>query len=175
MKHLYLIGGSMGVGKTTICQRLKVCLPQSVFLDGDWCWDMHPFTVNGETKQMVVDNICYLLNNFLRCSACDHVVFCWVMHEQAIIDNILARLDTTGCAIHLISLVCTPDALRERLSRDVAAGIRQPDVITRSLARLPLYAALDTVKIDVSAITPDEAAAQIAGLAAAGLSVKFEI
>lgn len=48
-------------------------------------------------------------------------------------------------------------------------------MITRSLARLPLYAALDTVKIDVSAITPDEAAAQIAGLAAAGLSVKFEI
>lgn len=50
MKHLYLIGGSMGVGKTTICQRLKVCLPQSVFLDGDWCWDMHPFTVNRRDK-----------------------------------------------------------------------------------------------------------------------------
>ena len=164
MKHLYLIGGSMGVGKTTTCQRLKAALPGSVFLDGDWCWDMHPFTVNDETRAMVVDNICHLLNNFLHCSAYAHVIFGWVMHEQSIINDILARLDTAGCAVHTISLICTPDALRERLGRDVAAGIRQPDVIERSLARLPLYAALDTVKLDVSSITPDEVAGQIAAL-----------
>lgn len=34
MKTLYLIGGTMGVGKTTVCQRLKKVLPNAVFLDG---------------------------------------------------------------------------------------------------------------------------------------------
>ena len=39
MKTLYLIGGTMGVGKTTVSQQLKKDLANSVFLDGDWCWD----------------------------------------------------------------------------------------------------------------------------------------
>ena len=41
MKKLYLIGGTMGVGKTAVCQKLKVKLNNSVFLDGDWCWDAY--------------------------------------------------------------------------------------------------------------------------------------
>lgn len=43
MKHLYLIGGPMGVGKTAACRALQSRLDRSVFLDGDWCWDMGPF------------------------------------------------------------------------------------------------------------------------------------
>lgn len=50
MKKLYLIGGTMGVGKTTTCQVLKRKLDKSVFVDGDWCWDMHPFIVDEEKK-----------------------------------------------------------------------------------------------------------------------------
>lgn len=64
MKALYMIGGTMGVGKTTVCQQLKRDLQHSVFLDGDWCWDASPFQVTDETKAIVIDNICYLLNNF---------------------------------------------------------------------------------------------------------------
>lgn len=76
MKTLYLIGGTMGVGKTTVCQELKKELKNSVFLDGDWCWDADPFQVTVETKAMVIRNICYMLNSFIHCSAYDNVVFC---------------------------------------------------------------------------------------------------
>lgn len=65
MKTLYLIGGTMGVGKTTTCQILKRELPKAVFLDGDWCWDADPFVVTPETQSMVLGNIAYLLNSFL--------------------------------------------------------------------------------------------------------------
>ena len=34
MKTLYLIGGTMGVGKTATCQQLKSMLPNAVLLDG---------------------------------------------------------------------------------------------------------------------------------------------
>ena len=50
MKALYLIGGTMGVGKTTISQQLKKDLPNCVFLDGDWCWDADLFQVTEETE-----------------------------------------------------------------------------------------------------------------------------
>ena len=43
MKKLILINGTMGAGKTTTCQELLKILQPSVFLDGDWCWKMHPF------------------------------------------------------------------------------------------------------------------------------------
>ena len=161
MKTLYLIGGTMGVGKTTVSQLMKNLLPRSVFLDGDWCWDAHPFQVTEETKAMVMDNICHLLNNFLHCTAYEHVIFCWVMHEQAIVDDILARLDTENCRVLSISLLATEKALAERLQKDVDAGLRAPDIISRSLQRLPLYEKLDTVKIDVSDLLPLQAAERI--------------
>ena len=54
MKKLFIIGGTMGVGKTTVSQLLKQKLPNSVFLDSDWCWDSCPFQVTAETKEMVM-------------------------------------------------------------------------------------------------------------------------
>jgi len=158
MKTLYLLGGTMGVGKTTVSQALKKLLPHSVFLDGDWCWDAHPFQVTDETKAMVMDNICYLLNNFIHCSAYEHIVFCWVMHEQQIIDDILAHLDTADCRVRCISLVCDEAVLTERLKKDINAGMRTPDIIQRSIARMPLYAALDTEKVDTTALSVQEIA-----------------
>ena len=146
MKTLYLIGGTMGVGKTTVCKELKKELKNSVFLDGDWCWDADPFQVTKETKAMVLRNICYMLNSFIHCSAYDNVIFCWVMHEQSIIDGILRELDTTNCIVRTISLT----NLRGRLAADVAHGIRTADVIERSIKRISMYSELDTIKINTS-------------------------
>ena len=148
MKTLYLIGGTMGVGKTTVCRQLKQDLPNSVFLDGDWCWDASPFQVTEETKAMVEDNICHLLNNFLHCSVYENVIFCWVMHQQSIIDGILQKLDTRNCRVQSISLMVDEDTLRQRLMKDVRQSIRTADVIDRSLPRIPMYRQLDTIKID---------------------------
>lgn len=158
MKNIYLIGGTMGVGKTTTCQIIKNKLNNCVFLDGDWCWDMHPFQVTEETKQMVLENICFLLNSFIKCSAYENIVFCWVMHEQIIIDYIVSRLDTSDCKVHSISLVCSEQALQARLRKDVDAGIRTEDVIRRSIERIPFYKKLNTYKVDVSKITPVQVA-----------------
>ena len=147
MKTLYMISGTMGVGKTSVCQQLKKSLPKSVFLDGDWCWDADPFQVTEETKKMVEDNICYLLNNFLHCPAYENVIFCWVMHRQSIIDSLLKRLDLSQCEIQNISLLANEKSLRERLGGDVSKGVRSVEVIDRSIARIPMYDDLDTIKI----------------------------
>lgn len=164
MKKLYLIGGTMGVGKTTVCRALQKKLLHCVFLDGDWCWDMSPFVVNEETKAMVMDNICHLLQNFLRCTAYENIIFCWVMHEQSIIKQILSRLDVGEAEVKTISLIASEKAITARLEKDVTAGIRTPDVIERSIARIPLYEKLDTLKIDTNEKTADAVAEEIAAL-----------
>jgi len=161
MKNIYLIGGTMGVGKTTVCQILKKKLPDCVFLDGDWCWDMQPFRVTPETKKMVMENICFLLNQFIHCSAYENIIFCWVMHEQAIMDEIISKLETGKCLVHTISLICDADVLRKRLQKDIDAGIRSEDIIQRSIARIGLYEKLNTEKIDVTHITPELVAEKI--------------
>lgn len=61
-----------------------------------------------------------MLNNFLKCSAYENIIFFWVMHEQSIISSIIEK------------------------------GIRTADVIERSVSRIPLYRILNTIKIDTN-------------------------
>lgn len=156
MKKLIMIGGTMGVGKTTISQLLKKELNYSVMLDGDWCWDMHPFIVNDETKKMVMDNIVYQLQSFIHCSVIENIIFCWVLHDQSIIDEICQRLDTSDCQVYPISLLCHESVLRQHLQKDIDLKIRDESVIERSIERMNHYHTLLTYKIDISSLSQKE-------------------
>lgn len=151
----------MGVGKTTVCKCLKDKLPNAVFLDGDWCWDANPFQVTDETKEMVIDNICYLLNNFIHCSAYDNIIFCWVMHKQIIIDTIINKIDTMNCSVKIISLLASNETLTERIMKDVKAGTRTIDVLERSIAKTASYRNINSVKIETDSKTVCEITEEI--------------
>ena len=163
MKRLIFVNGTMGAGKTATCRELKKLLPPCAFLDGDWCWDMEPFQVTEETKAMVQENIAFLLGQFLRCSAYETVIFCWVMHQREIIQELLARLPLEGVEVRAVSLLATAETLQARIGKDVAAGLRTWDVLERSLQRLPLYQDLPTEKLWVDDLTPQQAAQRLAG------------
>ena len=138
----------MGIGKSTICNQLNQDLDHSVFLDGDWCWSMDPFIVNQDTKNMVLDNITHCLNNFIHTPGIENIIFCWVMHKQDIIDQIIQKLDTEGVDIHLISLICEKEELIKRMLIDR----RDNQTIRKSLQYLELYKDLDTQKVDVTTL-----------------------
>jgi hypothetical protein len=163
MKRLIFVNGTMGAGKTATCRELLKRMQPGVFLDGDWCWYMEPFSVTDETKQMVQRNICFLLNNFLACSAYENVIFCWVMHQESILDDLLSGLDLADTAVSKITLTLTPEALTRRVQKDIAAGRRAPGDLVRSLDRLPLYqeSRMHTTHLDVSDISPAQAAQKI--------------
>ncbi|HHZ07032.1 MAG TPA: AAA family ATPase [Clostridiales bacterium] len=164
MKKLFLIGGPMGVGKTAAAQYLKKKLPDSVFLDGDWCWDANPFCVTEETKNMVINNICFLLNSFIHCSAYSNIIFCWVMHEQEIIDTIINRTDVANCEVKIVSLTATKENLAKRILSDVKNGIRTVDVLDRSITRLALYQKLTSIKIATDGKSIQEISEEISAL-----------
>ncbi len=145
-KKLIVVNGPMGVGKTTVCRELHLALDRAVWLDGDWCWQMHPWVFSDENRAMVVDNITHLLRNFLGNTSFDHVLFSWVIHLPGILDDLLARLGGLEFELVKISLVCSDECLVARMKVDQ----RAPDRIAASLERLPLYRAMDTVKVDTT-------------------------
>ena len=157
MKKLVLISGTMGVGKSTVCEVLLRRTEHSVYLDGDWCWKMHPFVVNEENKRMVMDHITHLLRGFLRNSQIQTVYFCWVMHEQAIVDEILHALREEAFVPIPIALTCT----QAELARRMRARGEDEAAIARSVARLPLYAGLRTTLLDVSELSVEQTAERI--------------
>lgn len=162
MKRLILINGTMGVGKTAVCRELLPLLQPGVFLDGDWCWNMEPFQVTEETRQMVMENCAFLLRQFLHCSAYETILFGWVMHLESIQRDLLSRLLPGGdWELYLFTLRASDSVLQKRLEQDVQAGLRKRDVIRRSLERQELYASMRTVPVQTDGMSPAEAAGWI--------------
>ncbi len=162
MKKLIFVNGTMGSGKSSVCRELIKLLPNAVMLDGDWCWYMDPFVVTDETKKMVVDNICCLLLNYLDATCFENIVFCWVMHEQEIIDSILSRLDLSDVSFSCFTLTQSPDVLESRLRKDVDAGLRDTGIIGRSLEKMSHYEKTKSIKINTDVMNVPEIAEYIA-------------
>ncbi len=161
MKKLIFLRGAMGVGKTTVARALQKLLPQAAFLDGDWMWDIIPFTVTEETCEMALQNITALLSNFLRCSAVEHIIFAWVMHEDAIVDKLLARLPSGCYQFTQYVLTCDADTLRTHLLTDISAGRRNPDILSRAEDRRQILLRSRAPHFDLSDHSPAEAAREL--------------
>lgn len=149
-KKLIIINGVMGVGKTTVSKKLYKSLKGAFWLDGDNVWEMNPFVVNEENKKMVLDNIAYILNSFLRNSSCKYVVFNWVIPTDEVMEEILKRLDITNVEVYKYTLICTKEELFKRIRKDVDLKLRDEGNFERSLKRYELYNRMNTEKIDTT-------------------------
>jgi lipopolysaccharide biosynthesis glycosyltransferase len=163
-KTLYMVAGTMGVGKSSVCKAMLGHLKKAVFLDGDWCWYGKEWIVNDSTKAMVIENITFLLNQFIHEESYENIVFCWVMDVQSIWDEILSRLDLASTQVVCCSLVCSPEQLERNILDDVAKGYRKAAQVQASLERLDHYNYLDAMQLDISGMSLDEAARQVLAL-----------
>ena len=151
----------MGVGKSSVSRQLNKLLDKSVWLDGDWCWMADPFTVTQESKDMVTDNICHLLNNFINCSEYQNIIFCWVMDFESIYESIATKLKTENCKIWRFTITCSADELKKRIENDTAQDGRSYD---RSVERLHRFDAMDTIKVFNDGMTPRQTAEYLKGI-----------
>ncbi|GAA0103731.1 AAA family ATPase [Paraclostridium sordellii] len=155
-KKLIIINGVMGVGKTSVSKALYKQLDNSFWLDGDNCWMMNPFEVTSENKYMVIDNITYLINNFIKNSKSKYIILNWVIHTDEIMDSILYKINMDKIDLYKITLICDEDTLVKRIKKDIKSGIRDEDNIIRSLDKLKLYKNMNTLKIDTANKSIDE-------------------
>jgi hypothetical protein len=145
MKNLIIVNGTMGVGKTSTCKQLQTIIPDCVYFDGDCCWDMLPFVITEETKEMALDNIAFCLNNFLKCTMFKNIIFCWIMQDEKLIDSIVSRLNGEF-KLYKFSLICSEPALQQRLLEDVRKGKRDEYTIEHSISRQKKYLMMHTIK-----------------------------
>ena len=162
MKRLILINGTMGVGKSAVSRCIQRLLPACALLDGDWCWNVHPFFVTEESKRRVIDHIVTVLRGYLGCADVENIVFCWVMQRRGIAESILARLPLGDVKVDRFTLTASPEAVVARLRGDIAAGLRDEDVIARSVAYLPFYAQdMGSVRLATDGMSAEETAREI--------------
>ena len=80
------------------------------------------------------------------------------------INEIISKLNLNNCKIYSISLICSEESLKNRIKKDIENGLRNEDILERSLNRLEYYNKLDTIKIDVSDISAVDTAKIISKL-----------
>lgn len=152
MKKFIIINGAMGVGKTRICKELNKKLANSVWLDGDWCMMMNPWRITEANKDVFIDNITYLLNNFLSNPTFEYVIFSWVIPGEDLMNYLIKKLSSNCFEPVKITLLCEDSKLRDRMVMDG----RDESTIEKSMVYQKAFSAFDTVKVDTTKLSVSE-------------------
>ena len=113
-KKLILISGSPCVGKTAVGTRLFESFDNSAYLDGDWCWCVHPFSVSDPRLRNGDKSMSFVLSNYLD-SDFEYVIFTSVVLTDARIRNeILSGITAKDYRVIGFTLTCSEETLKKR-------------------------------------------------------------
>ncbi len=155
--RVIIINGPMGVGKTTVGKYIAENYSGTAFIDGDWCFDLHPFVGNHETKTMAIDNILHMIDNYQKCSVCKMIVLVWLMDEQWVYQEIVDGISDMGLEAQSVVLTCDKNNLISRWENDKTCEWRTQEWLEVSLQSLLFFSSLKN-SIDTSGLTVDRTA-----------------
>ena len=116
-QKLILISGSPCVGKSAAGTRLLKCYDNSAYLDGDWCWCVHPFSVTDSRLRSGDKSMSFILSNYLD-EGFGYVFFTSVvLTDPRIRNNILDGITAKGFRTIGFTLTCSEETLRQRHDR----------------------------------------------------------
>ena len=116
-KKLILISGSPCVGKTAVGTRLFESYHNSAYLDGDWCWCVHPFSVADRRLRNGDKSMSFILTNYLD-SGFEYVFFTSVvLTDPGILEGILKGITAEGYERIGFTLTCSEETLKKRHDR----------------------------------------------------------
>lgn len=169
MKKVILLSGPYGVGKTTLANYLVNYLNKTVMFDGEWAWFQgNNWNFTEKNKQMALDNICYVLSNFLKNDDFDIIVFSWVLHKKEDHDLIIDSLKQNEIDFELfdISLIADSNTLQKRLRNRISNKATEfnamygneqiKKALQGSLNKLHKIMELDNIKLNVSNMNKEE-------------------
>ncbi|MCR5166256.1 MAG: AAA family ATPase [Oscillospiraceae bacterium] len=157
---IIIINGPMGVGKTTVGKYIADKNEGTAFIDGDWCFDIHPFIGNKETKSMAIDNILHMIGNYRKCSACRMIVLVWLMDDHWVYDRIMKGLADLHMEIRSVTLICDKINLIKRWKNDSVCEWRTDEWLDVSVDSISGFSAFDD-PIDTSDLSVEEIAEMI--------------
>ena len=113
-RKLILISGSPCVGKTAVGTRLFESYDNSAYLDGDWCWCVHPFSVTDQRLRNGDRSMSFVLSNYLE-SGFEFVFFTSVLlTDVKIRENILNGITARDYETIAFTLTCSEETLKKR-------------------------------------------------------------
>ena len=116
-QRLILISGSPCVGKSAVGTRLFESYDNSAYLDGDWCWCVHPFSVADHRLRNGDRGMSFILSNYLD-SEFEYVFFTSVvLTDPGIRAGILNGITVKDYETIGFTLTCSEEALRRRHDR----------------------------------------------------------
>ena len=113
-KRLILISGSPCVGKTAVGEQLFESYDNSAYLDGDWCWCVHPFSVTDGRLRNGDKSMSFVLSNYLN-SDFGYVFFTSVvLTDPQIREGILKGITAGDYETIAFTLTCSEETLKNR-------------------------------------------------------------
>jgi len=113
-KKLILISGSPCVGKTAVGDQLFESYDNSAYLDGDWCWCVHPFSVTDSRLRNGDKSMSFVLSNYLD-SGFEYVFFTSVVLTDAgLREGILNGITAGEYQTIAFTLTCSEETLKKR-------------------------------------------------------------
>ena len=161
MKKLIIILGANGIGKSTAAAELMRIFPNSAFVDSDSLRMMNPGGNSAELIQIQKANIITVMSNYFRSDMIENVIFPFGIHghRERMLEEIISSIsEKFEVKIFKIVLVCNESENIRRMKLDN----RDEERIKRALKfSRPVYDELDLVKLDISELTPRQAALDI--------------
>ena len=116
-KKLILISGSPCVGKTAVGTRLFESYDNSAYLDGDWCWCVHPFSVTDTRLRNGDKSMSFVLSNYLDSDFGYVFLTSVVLTNPQIRKNILNGITAKDYDVIGFTLTCSEETLKKRHDR----------------------------------------------------------
>ena len=116
-QKLILISGSPCVGKSAAGTRLFESYANSAYLDGDWCWCVHPFSVTDSRLRSGDKSMSFILSNYLN-EGFEYVFFTSVvLTDRRIREGILRGITAKDYRTVGFTLTCSEETLKQRHDR----------------------------------------------------------
>lgn len=113
-KKLILISGSPCVGKTAVGTRLFETFDNSAYLDGDWCWCVHPFSLADKRLRNGDRSMSFVLSNYLDSDFAYVFFTSVVLTDPQIREGILKGITAKEYETIAFTLTCSEETLKKR-------------------------------------------------------------
>jgi len=121
-QQLILVTGTPSIGKSTTAKILFEMLNNSAHLDGDWLWNVNPFSLKDPRLRNGDRSMSFALSTYLQ-SSFDYVVFSsCILVDEKIRKNIIADIDYTSFSTVVFWLSCSPNSLKSRYYGQESSG-----------------------------------------------------
>lgn len=162
-KRLITLLGANGVGKSTTSRLLNRLIPDSAYIDMEYCCALNPFRHTEDTIPFIQDNMYALLANCMTHSCVHTILLPYGLHgaRAQIYQNVLQKLRANyAFSYHPIVLECAEE---ENIAR-MRADQRDEARIRRALEHSNVYRESPFPRIDTTGKSAAEAAQAVLAL-----------